>query len=55
VVTKRFLMAVSAIVLSANTALADDLPDSVKAPGAVLETVPMDGMHLGPQPSPHFG
>jgi hypothetical protein len=40
VVTKRFLMAVSAIVLSANTALADDLPDSAKTPGAVLETVP---------------
>jgi hypothetical protein len=46
-VTRRFLVAIFAIVVSANTALADDPPDSAKTPGAILETVPKDGMHLG--------
>jgi hypothetical protein len=34
------LVAFFAVVLGANAALADDLPDSAKTPGAILETVP---------------
>jgi hypothetical protein len=45
-VTRRFLVAIFAIVVSANTARAGDLPDSAKTPGSILETVPKDGMHL---------
>jgi hypothetical protein len=40
VVTGRFLVAIFAMVLVADAALADDLPDSAKTPGAILETVP---------------
>jgi hypothetical protein len=44
---RRFLVAIFAIVISANTALADDLPDSPKTPGATLETVPNDQIASG--------
>jgi hypothetical protein len=39
-VTRPFLTAIFAMVLVTNAALADDLPDSAKTPGAILETVP---------------
>jgi hypothetical protein len=40
VVTGRLMVAIFTIVLGANVALADDLPNADKTPGAVLETVP---------------